>query len=271
MIAGRDFTEAELTSDSGERVAIDDVLAERLWPGENALGRQIQFRDADDAPGSVPKGNDAKQPIQVVGIIPAVKHSFGDPQPSAHVHAPLGQHYESSMMLQLRVAEGVDERTMLDTITRAVRDVDERLPVVTVATWRDHLDNGFEMWLIEPAPRCSRCSAASRCSWRCSASTASSRTSSRGARASSAFGSRSAHSHAPGATGTARGRPHNRHRHRDRPGVGASCRAVSSRLPAGVNAAEPLVLVIAPLILLGASLLLPRASRPFARRGSIRR
>jgi predicted permease len=140
MLAGRDFTEAELTSSSGAKVAIiDDVLAEKLWPGENALGRLIQFLDAE--------GPEAKQPILVVGIIPAVRHSFGNPQKSAHVYVPLGQHYESSMALQLRMAGGVGERDMLDTIARSVREVDERLPVVTVATWRDYLDAGFEMWL----------------------------------------------------------------------------------------------------------------------------
>jgi predicted permease len=148
MLAGRDFTDNELTSGSGARVAIiDDVLAEKLWPGENGLGRLIQFLDADTARGSVPAGNDANEPMQVVGIMPAVKHSFGDPQPSAHVYVPLGQHYESAMTIQLRVAGGVGERAMLDTITRAVRDVDERLPIVRVATWRDHLDAGFDMWI----------------------------------------------------------------------------------------------------------------------------
>src|SRR5688572_11481451 len=105
MLAGRDFTDNELTSGSGARVAmIDDVLAEKLWPGENALGRLIQFHDADATRGSAPGGNEAKEAIAVVGIIPAVMHSFGDPQPSAHVYVPLGQHYASAMTLQLRVA-----------------------------------------------------------------------------------------------------------------------------------------------------------------------
>ena len=117
---------------------IDDALAEKLWPGEEALGRLIQFLDA--------RGPEAKQPILVVGIIPAVKHSLGNPQPYPHVYVPLGQHYESAMTLQLRVAGG-SERAMLGTIARVVRDVDERLPVLSVATWRDHLDAGLDVRL----------------------------------------------------------------------------------------------------------------------------
>jgi len=117
---------------------IDDALAEKLWPGEEALGRLIQFLDA--------RGPEAKQPILVVGIIPAVKHSLGNPQPYPHVYVPLGQHYESAMTLQLRVAGG-SERAMLGTIARVVRDVDERLPVLSVATWRDQLDAGLDVRL----------------------------------------------------------------------------------------------------------------------------
>jgi len=140
MLGGRDFSDAELAPGSGERVAIiDDALAEELWPGEAALGRLIQFLDAE--------GPEARQPLLVVGIIPAVKHSLGDPRPYPHVYVPLGQHYESEMTLQLRVAGG-GERAMLDTVARVVRDVDERLPVLSVATWRDHLDAGFDARLL---------------------------------------------------------------------------------------------------------------------------
>jgi hypothetical protein len=85
MLGGRDFSAAELTPGSGARVAIiDDALAGELWPGEEAVGRLIQFRDEE--------GPDAKQPVLVVGIIPAVKHSLGNPRPFPHVYVPLGQH-----------------------------------------------------------------------------------------------------------------------------------------------------------------------------------
>jgi len=138
MLGGRDFSDAELAPGSGERVAIiDDALAEGLWPGEDALGRLIQFLDAE--------GSDAAQPIRVVGLVPAIKHSLGNSRPYPHVYVPLGQHYESAMTLQLRVAGGEGERAMVGTIARVVRDVDERLPVLSVATWRDHLDAGLEV------------------------------------------------------------------------------------------------------------------------------
>jgi predicted permease len=140
VLGGRDFSEAELTSRAGTRVAIiDDALAAELWPGENALGRLIQFLDA--------RGPDAKQPLLVVGIIPAVKHSLDNPRPYPHVYVPLGQHYASAMTLHLRVAGGAGERAMLGTIARVVRDVDERLPVISVATWRDHLGAGLDVRL----------------------------------------------------------------------------------------------------------------------------
>jgi ABC-type antimicrobial peptide transport system permease subunit len=49
------------------------------------------------------------------------------------------------MTLQLRVAGADGGQAMLDTIARVVRDVDQRLPVLSVTTWRDHLDTGMDV------------------------------------------------------------------------------------------------------------------------------
>ncbi len=146
MLRGRDFTDAELAPGSSERVAIiDDALAQRLWPGEDALGRLIQFLDE--------KGPKAKEPLRVVGIVPAVNHSLGNPRPSKHVYVPVGQHYESAMTLQLRIADKSAERTMLATVARTIREVDPRLPVLRVETWREHLDGGLDVWLYRAGAR----------------------------------------------------------------------------------------------------------------------
>jgi predicted permease len=135
MLGGRDFTDAEMLAGSPELIAIiDDELAERLWPGEDALGRLIQlFDDEESDPAPV---------VRVVGIIPAL--STARTPPSPHVYVPLGQHYQSAMAVQLRVAEGASDRAMVANIARVARELDERLPIVSVATWGDHVDAGID-------------------------------------------------------------------------------------------------------------------------------
>jgi predicted permease len=136
MLGGRDFTDADMLPGSPEHIAIiDDELAERLWPGEDALGRLIQLFDDEES--------DPAPTVRVVGIIPALSTARGNP-PSPHVYVPLGQHYGSAMTVQLRVAEGESDRDMVANIARVARDVDERLPIVSVATWGDHVDAGLE-------------------------------------------------------------------------------------------------------------------------------
>jgi predicted permease len=145
MLGGRDFSDAELAPGGVEHVAIiDDALAQRLWPGESALGRSIQFlEEAGAATG---------RPMRVVGIVPALKHSLSNPQPFPHVYVPLGQHYEGAMTLQLRVAGGA-ERAMLATVARVIRSVDERAPLVRLETWRDHLDAGLDVLVYRVGAR----------------------------------------------------------------------------------------------------------------------
>jgi hypothetical protein len=139
LLSGRDFTDAEVTTSTSERVAIvDDVLARAVWPDGNAVSRLIKFLDDESPQG--------KEPMRVVGVIAAVKHSPGSPEPASHVYVPLGQHYEPAMKLVVRLNAGQDAQASLDTITRLARDVDERVPILSVATWRDHLHGSVDLW-----------------------------------------------------------------------------------------------------------------------------
>jgi len=139
MLDGRDFTAAELAPGAEPVAIVDDLLARRLWPGDSALGRFIQFVDGE--------GPEAGRTMRVVGIAPTVRHSLSNPQPFPHVYVPLGQRYESAMTLQLRIAGNQSEPTMLTTVSRVIREFDERLPIVRLETWRDHLDTGLDSWV----------------------------------------------------------------------------------------------------------------------------
>ena len=57
------------------------------------------------------------------------------------------------MTLQLRIADKNAERAMLATLARVIRDVDERVPVLRVETWRDHVDRGVDAWIYRTGAR----------------------------------------------------------------------------------------------------------------------
>lgn len=138
MLGGRDFGALELASDATEPVAIiDDALAQRLWPTAGAMGQRIQFLNDE---GAV-----AGQPLRVVGLMPAVKHSLGTPRPFPHVYVPLGQYHDTPMTLQVRMAPGQGEPAMLAAIERLVREADSGVPILRIRSWRDDLDAGVEV------------------------------------------------------------------------------------------------------------------------------
>jgi putative ABC transport system permease protein len=146
VMGGRDFTDAELMSSSSERVAIvDDALARRLWPDESAVGQSIQLMDD--------KGVAAGPPVRVIGLVSAMNESLGNPHPSPHVYVPLGQHPVSAMTLQLRVAAGQDQRAMLNTVARVIREVDEHVAVLRLSTWRERLDASVDVWVYRAGAR----------------------------------------------------------------------------------------------------------------------
>jgi ABC-type antimicrobial peptide transport system permease subunit len=53
----------------------------------------------------------------------------------------------------LRIVDEDAEQTMLATIARVIREVDERVPVLRVETWRAHLDGSLDVWLYRAGAR----------------------------------------------------------------------------------------------------------------------
>jgi predicted permease len=143
LLRGRTFTDSEAGPGSGPRVAIIDArLAKKLWPGEDPVGKHIQFKES--RPGVRP------EPLEVVGIAPDIRERLMGSDFEPHVFVPFGQGYQSNMNIHLRTSvHGKEaENALLHTVRREIRAIDERLPVVGLKTLRGHLEESAEMWTI---------------------------------------------------------------------------------------------------------------------------
>jgi predicted permease len=144
LLQGRAFSRSETENANADAVVVlDQLAAQRLWPGGNAVGQHIRLLAGGESKGS--------RDAEVVGIVAGVQEDvFGDGlQP--HVYVPFGQEYQADMTIHLKTtAQGAN---FLETLRREVGAVDSRLPVIQLRTMRTHLEAGFDLWVVRTAAR----------------------------------------------------------------------------------------------------------------------
>lgn len=157
VLNGRGFTPAEEQDATAPRVAIiDEPLAKSLFPGQNPVGQLIQLAARDDAApmqgnGIVTDGpTEAPGPMEVVGVVPGLRHDMFDRAPVAHLYVPFGRNYRSGMHLHIRTSASgrAAEAAMLRTVRQEVRRVDEHLPILALKTMVDFRDTSFFYWVV---------------------------------------------------------------------------------------------------------------------------
>ncbi len=148
ILHGRSFlpVEARRGSTVGA-VVLDQLAANRLWPGQDAVGRHLQMTHG---------GADTEvQDVEVVGIAANIRDRFLGGGPSPHVYVPFGREYEAEMNIHLQItAQGGDaqaslaEASLIAAVRREIRAVDPALPVLAVRTMRDHLEASIDYWVV---------------------------------------------------------------------------------------------------------------------------
>jgi predicted permease len=147
VVRGRDFVHAEEALDSPLRAAIiDEPLAQRLFPGEDPLGQQIWAPPRDSSERTA-----ANDPMTIVGIVPGIRDDLTERQPIAHVYVPAASASRGPMHIHVRAAG--NEREMLAAIRREIQAADPRLPVTELRTMREFHDRGLVLWVIRTAGR----------------------------------------------------------------------------------------------------------------------
>ncbi len=144
LVKGREFSQSEMEPGTASNAAVIDLeLAGSLWPGEEALGRQLQI--AGGASGERPRV------LEVIGIVPTVRNSIIESRPVPHLYVPWGYEYRPSMALHLRVAPRgrESELALLRTVREEIRAAEARLPVISSRRLADLAKGTRDLWLVE--------------------------------------------------------------------------------------------------------------------------
>jgi putative ABC transport system permease protein len=121
LVKGRYFTDADAMPDAAPAVIVDEKFAQRFWPNEDPIGKQLW--------------NDPTRKMAIVGVVGTVKQYGLDIDGRIVVYRP------SLGLLGYQVARTAsgDPGAAASAIARAIRDVDPTIPVYDVRTMSDRM------------------------------------------------------------------------------------------------------------------------------------
>jgi len=137
LVRGRSFTEEEV--ENARRVLlVDENLARRFWPNENAVGKRIRYN-----------GDNWHE---IIGVVKEVRAYGSQIEPRIKIYTPMGPVGQRNRMLSVR-SVNVDSKTLAAAITREIHAVDKDLAVTEVSTLPDILaressPRRFNTWLF---------------------------------------------------------------------------------------------------------------------------
>jgi len=128
LLRGRGFTPSD--DETAPKVAIvNALLAERLWPGIDPMGKRFCWGPKRDL-------------LQVVGIARTAKYVMLGEAPRPYFYVPLAQYYSTPTTLFLHTSG--DPGSLVPAVRQVLRGLDAHLPVYNVRTMKDHLrDSAF--------------------------------------------------------------------------------------------------------------------------------
>jgi predicted permease len=126
LAKGRDFTTGDRAGAPMVAV-VNEEMARRYWPGQEALGRRISVSDTGSGPPYA----------EVVGVARDGKYRGVRSTGEVMVFFPIAQHYRPQLNLIVRGRAGTPT---LASVQREVRTLDAGLPLTNIRTLRTQVD-----------------------------------------------------------------------------------------------------------------------------------
>ncbi|MGA3041723.1 MAG: ABC transporter permease [Bryobacteraceae bacterium] len=132
LLRGRYFTDADDAS-KPPVVIIDRALAEKYFPGEDPVGKQMAYSGA------------TSPPMQVVGIVDDIKEGPLDETTWPTLYVAYNQDPDDHFSLVVRTSKG--EQALLPTLTVAIRRLDPGIAAFDPRTMTERIDNTSAAYL----------------------------------------------------------------------------------------------------------------------------
>jgi predicted permease len=143
---GREFTVAEESAIAGMTpVIVDEALVARLFGNEDPIGQTLQF-------GAEVARHDGR-PMQIVGVVPTVRHDLFTTEPEPHLYLPFGATDITRLHIYARVAAPSQLDAMTATVRQELQAVDASLPLMRVASFKAQHERSAQVWILRAAAR----------------------------------------------------------------------------------------------------------------------
>ena len=144
LLRGRDFTQAECENKDSRRVAIiDEEMAKKLFPNEEALGQHIRYTQ--------PPRDGSPNDMEIVGIVARHLHAVQSDQLVRRLFVPLAQGYSGQIYMHVRL-NTYDRQAvvaMMPTLRQALRNLDPNLPLLQMTPYTDLIEKSPNLWIVQ--------------------------------------------------------------------------------------------------------------------------
>ncbi|MEM7356307.1 MAG: ABC transporter permease, partial [Acidobacteriota bacterium] len=113
LVKGRSFGPVD-HAESQFVAIVNETMAQRYWPGDDAVGKRIRLDDEEFH-------------MEVVGVARDAKYVELNEEPQPYIYMPFSQRYSSNLALYIRT-QGKPE-ALIPAIRREVREIDPDLPL----------------------------------------------------------------------------------------------------------------------------------------------
>lgn len=129
LLQGRDFNDSDREGTAPVAI-VDDVLAGKLWPSQNPLGKHVRM--------SAVIGGGIRW-VEVVGVVHEIKH-YGPEKDTRWMQIYVPYYQDSSPVLSFVINTTLSEAAVKAAAYKALHELDQNLPVEKFETMDAYLD-----------------------------------------------------------------------------------------------------------------------------------